>query len=106
MNGMDILSQTDFLSTLGWMFAIAIIVGGILDNRGRDLITWATAVILFAVMQLVASLTIMLDYPEVHLEHVLLFTFIVLTDYLSGLTVGWGITVLAKRYIQYQKRCK
>lgn len=81
---------------IGWMFAIAIIIGGVLDNRGRDLIGWCVSVIVFAIFNLAVSITYMSKVavlagrnPVLISTETVVFVLITLIVYCTGLAIGW-----------------
>lgn len=92
---------------LGWMFAIAIILGGVLDNKGRDLIGWCVSVFIFAIFNLAVANTYMnkialvLGHSPVYLSaDALIFVGITLFVYCGGLLIGWATVWTTKHHIQ------
>lgn len=84
-----IFSQADVRQTLGWVFATAIIIGAILDNQGKDLIRWLLAVIVFAILNAFASLSVMDNQAPTLAGTVIIFATIFTSIYCVGLSVGW-----------------
>ena len=95
-----VISSGDWL---GWMFAIAIILGGVLDNKGRDLIGWCASVAIYAIFNLAVANTYMSRVavlagrsPVVVSTDSIIFVMLTLTIYCVGLCLGWFIVWFTK----------
>ena len=88
---------------LGWMFAMAIILGGVLDNKGRDLLGWCISVVIYAAFNLAVANTYMnvlaatKGHPAVIISiDSVIFVMITLSVYCAGLTIGWSVVWFTK----------
>lgn len=95
-----ILSVKDFVSALGWVFASAMIVGGLLDDDYKNVLRWAFAGLVYLIFQevarheLIEGLTSVPHYASIAVSGT---TFIV---YTLGLALGWAIAEIAKRRVR------
>jgi hypothetical protein len=81
---------------LGWLFAAAILVGGILDDDYKNLLRWAFAGVVYVAMQELARHTLVGQMTETHHNMASVVSAITLIVYTLGLALGWGIVALAK----------
>lgn len=94
----EALSHAEFVNALGWVFAIAMMVGAILNDGGRRLISWSIAI------ATAVSLTESTRYVYWQ-AHVLTdlaiqgtaLTLISTTVTLIGLAVGWFLAYTARQ---------
>lgn len=97
-----ILNVQDFVSALGWVFASAMIVGGLLDDDYRNVLRWAFAGFVYLIFQevarheLVEELTVVPHYASVAISATTFVT------YTLGLALGWAIAEIAKRRVRHQ----
>lgn len=95
--GLVIMFYHPALATvLGWVFGIAILLGALLNNAGRDLRGWITAVTLFSILNALAAFAVMDEYSQANALHITLFAVVVTGLYCLGLAVGWAIVTNAK----------
>lgn len=92
-----LLTDKDLLWLLGSLFSVAVLVGGILDNRGRDLLSWIVAVFFFAAFLTISAAQAMANAAISHIEvRVMAFITIHFLTYTIGLSVGWFTVLFAK----------
>lgn len=86
----EILSHETTATILGIMFVISIFVGAALDDRGRDLIKWILAVVLFAVFSGFAVYSYAsTEFGFSRVQFSVNFVSIVFIIYSVGLATGW-----------------
>ncbi len=103
---LGIINAPHIIEILGWMFAFAILVGSILDDRGRHLRDWVFAVVIYAMFSLIAGYTYSSYLRPTDINAVLGFYLIVTLDYCIGLSIGWLVTYFTRRRLlkQYYKK--
>lgn len=95
-----------FLASLGWMMAIAMIVGAVLDEDGKNLVHWMAAILIFGGMAEVFRVYV-LNYllnpahPSNAAASISIALCIAVVDVI-GLCLGYGLAYLAKRRMQIQ----
>lgn len=96
----SLFSGSDLLIAFGWLFAASMVIGSILDDGHKQLISWLIAVGIFAVaLQFVHSYflqTIQGTPLEVCKSGSI--TIISTLLYSIGMATGWSIVYLAKKW--------
>lgn len=98
----QVLSVDAFLSMLGWLFAAAMIVGGVLDDDYKNLLRWAFAGITYVVFQELARRALISDMTKSNHDIALIVSIITLIVYTAGLALGWSIAAIAKIRVRRQ----
>jgi hypothetical protein len=97
-----LLSTSAVDAWMGWMFALSIILGGLLDNKGRDFIGWSVAIVFYAIFNLGASTTYMSSVAvargslPVSIEHAEAFVLVTVSFTLTGMFIGWFTVYITK----------
>jgi uncharacterized membrane-anchored protein YhcB (DUF1043 family) len=91
-----------FLSMLGWLFAAAMLVGGILDDDYKSLIRWVFAGAIYVIMEELARHALISQITTEHSNLSPIISVITLSVYTIGLALGWAIVVLAKNRARKQ----
>jgi hypothetical protein len=92
----QMLGVNAFLSMLGWLFASAMLVGGILDDDYRSLLRWLLAGTTYVVFQEIARSALIHDMSTTAHSIGFIISIITLIVYSCGFALGWGITAVAK----------
>lgn len=92
-----ILSQQDVLQILGVVLSIGIILGAILDTRGRQLMKRIVAVVIFAFLDGIGAYAAMTPGPAYTANLVTAYTIIITVTYCIALWVGWAFFQWALR---------
>lgn len=95
-----LLSNSDFLQLLGWCFAAAIAVGGIIDESPKKLGNWIFAAVVFAVTEGVLRYFYRMNsgFNDTFLCESNAITINITITYVIGLTAGWMIVYFGKRH--------
>lgn len=99
----ELITTPSFVSALGWIFAAAVLVGGILNDGYKQLVSWITACIVYILFQELARAALLSSFGQAYrLEGM----FVLLTGviYILGLCAGWGIVHLAKAKVHRDLR--
>jgi hypothetical protein len=93
----EVLSHDTTSSILGIMFVIAIFVGAVLDDGGRDLLKWTFAVLLFAIFATWSAYVYANEeFGFARDQFAIYFGVITFTIYSVGLAIGWSAISLGK----------
>jgi hypothetical protein len=95
----EALSHAEYVGTLGWVLAISMMVGAILNDGGRRLISWSIAIIVSVAL---GEMTRAAYWGAHNAAHVATqgtaITLVSSAITVSGLAVGW--------FLAYAARCK
>lgn len=97
-----------FLASLGWMLAIAMIVGAVLDEDGKNLVHWMAAILVFGGMAEIFRIYV-LNYllrpahPSNAAASIAIALSIAIVDVI-GLCLGYGLAYLAKKRVQVKTK--
>lgn len=96
-----LLSTPEFVQSLGWTIALAIVIGGVLNDGYKQLLSWICATVLFVLLLEMnrAAYFSVTDNPIIVPNILALITTI---DFISGLTIGWFISYFAKKRVYNQ----
>ncbi len=101
-NGYRFLFETQtFSQALGWLFAIAMAIGGILDDQWKKLATWVVAASIYAIMQETIRYYLLAEIG--HSQNAAISVIITLSTavvYIVGMTVGWAIVWFGRMRIR------
>lgn len=92
----QLLSVSGFVSALGWVFAAAMMVGGIIDDGYKNLLHWCFAGAVYVAFQEIARHALLSEMTINSHNAVTAISMITLVVYTTGLSVGWSIAYIAK----------
>lgn len=101
---LEALSHPEFTSTLGWMLAISMVVGAVLNNGGKRMLSWSAAIILSVSLTEQARWYYWLAHqrPDLAIQGTGI-TVICAVINVTGLFLGWLITYVAKKRARHER---
>lgn len=102
----SILSTQEFAHSLGWLFALAMLTGLILDRDGRDLFRWAMAIWVFVTFDSLIRYHYLLEMGNRQPCYPVTFTITIAFLYTLGAILGWAIIYFAKKrvHMKYEEK--
>lgn len=100
----SIISNPAFSQSLGWLFAGAMVIGGLLDDGWRKSVNWIIAAAVYAIGQEALRYFVIIETNHPGNANasivIMLLTF---TVYASGVMLGWLIVYLARSRVRKQQ---
>lgn len=96
---MEMGNHLDYINSVGWIIAFAIVIGSLLDEGRKQLKHWVIAIVSFLFVQ---EMSRYLYWGVIHKDVLtsmqgLIISLVTFVADITGLFVGWYITRLAKR---------